>query len=73
MSEDDGARRLVLTRKLGQGCVICHPDGSAQEVIVREIRGTVVRLMFRDLENAQSMSVWRSEIFDEREERGANG
>lgn len=73
MSDDDGARRLVLTRKPGQGCVIYHADGSAQEVIVREIRGTVVRLMFRDLENAQSMSVWRSEIFDEREERGANG
>ena len=71
MSED-GARRLVLTRKLGQGCVIYHSDGSAQEVIVSEIRTNSVRLMFQDLENAGSMQVWRSEIFDEREERGAN-
>ena len=71
MSED-GARRLVLTRKLGQGCVIYHSDGSAQEVIVSEIRTNSVRLMFQELENAGSMQVWRSEIFDEREERGAN-
>ena len=72
MSEDDGVRRLVLTRKPGQGCVIYHADGSAQEVIVSEIRTNSVRLMFQDLEHASSMQVWRSEIFDEREERGAN-
>lgn len=71
MSED-GVKRLVLTRKLGQGCVIYHADGSAQEVIVREIRPHSVRLMFQDLEHAEPMRVWRSEIFDEREERGAN-
>jgi len=72
MSEDDGARRLVLTRKPGQGCVIYHADGSAQEVIVREVRGTAVRLMFQDIENAKPMNVWRSEVWDKREERGAN-
>ena len=69
---DDKARRLVLTRRIGQGCVIHHPSGAAQEVIVHDIRGTSVRLMFQDLEHASSMQVWRSEIFDEREERGAN-
>jgi len=41
-------------------------------VIVSEIRTHSVRLMFQDLEHASSMQVWRSEIFDEREERGAN-
>ena len=72
MSDDDGARRLVLTRRIGQGCVIYHADESAQEVIVREVRGTAVRLMFQDIENAKPMNVWRSEVWDEREERGAN-
>jgi hypothetical protein len=52
--------------------VIYHADGSAQEVIVREVKGTAVRLMFQDIENAKPMNVWRSEVWDEREERGAN-
>ena len=69
---DDRARRLVLTRRVGQGCVIHHPSGAAQEVIVHDIRGTSVRLMFRDLEHAEMMRVDRSEIFDKREERGQN-
>lgn len=74
MSDDgDDARRLVLTRKLGQGCVIYHADGSAQEVIVHDIRGKSVRLMFCDLENAEIMRVDRSEVYDKREERGENG
>lgn len=72
MSKDGKTQgELVLTCSVGQSVVLSHKD-AAQEVEVDSIIEGRVRLRFIPIDGARTMKVWRSKVWDEREERGAN-
>jgi len=71
MSKGRTQGELVLTCGVGQSVVLSYKD-AAQEVEIDSIIEGKVRLRFIPIDGARTMKVWRSKVWDEREERGAN-